>query len=321
MNGARGRRTFWISALLAASCGLGAGRGPSCLGPRKKATPALNQVAAPSCPAETFAATQAAGVTRFAVIGDYGSGGPAELAVAALVKGWRPAFVITTGDNNYPRGEAETIDANIGAAYHEFIAPYFGHFGCGGDRNRFFPSLGNHDWQSDGAQPYLDYFTLPGNERYYDVVWGDVHLFALDSDPREPDGIDAGSIQAIWLRRALAGSTARWNVVYMHHPPYSSGPHGSSQTARWPYKDWGASLVLAGHDHIYERLTVDGLPYVVNGLGGASFYPLGTPLPESQRRFTGAAGALLIDADATALHARFVAADGRAVDEWTQPGR
>ena len=24
--------------------------------------------------------------------------------------------------------------------------------------------------------PYLDYFTLPGNERYYDFTWGPVHF-------------------------------------------------------------------------------------------------------------------------------------------------
>lgn len=299
---------------LAASCGL-----PrfNCGAARDKAAATLNRPA-PPCPASVVS-DDAGARTRFAVIGDYGNGGANEMAVATLVKNWKPAFILTTGDNNYPRGQAETIDANIGAAYHEYIGPYFGHFGCGADRNRFFPSLGNHDWIADGAGPYLDYFTLPGNERYYDAVWGDVHVFALDSDPQEPDGVDVTSAQAAWLKRALAASTARWKVVYMHHPPYSSGPHGSNVSQRWPFKEWGADLVLAGHDHIYERLTVDGLTYVVNGLGGATFYALRAPLPESQVRFNQSAGALFIDADAHALHARFVTADGRLIDEWAQP--
>jgi hypothetical protein len=291
-----------------------------CLG--SKQTSLLYGPPAPAC-ADWFSADAAAATatattnTRFAVIGDYGDGGPNETAVSVLVKQWKPAFILTTGDNNYPRGTAETIDANIGAAYHDFIAPYLGRFGCGGDRNRFFPSLGNHDWIADDARPYLEYFQLPGNERYYDTVWGDVHFFAIDSDSREPDGIDTASAQARWLHQRLAASTARWQVVYMHHPAYSSGPHGSALPMRWPFREWGADLVLSGHDHIYERLTVDGLPYVVNGLGGAAFYALGPALPESQVRFTDDAGALLIDADATSLHARFQTVDGRIIDDWT----
>lgn len=101
---------------------------------------------------------------RFAVIGDYGLAGQRSSAVAALVKSWQPDFIITTGDNNYYYGEASTIDANIGQYYHQFIHLYAGQYGPGATTNRFFPSLGNHDWNADlGVQPYLDYFTLPGN--------------------------------------------------------------------------------------------------------------------------------------------------------------
>ena len=167
------------------------------------------------------------GRTHFAAIGDYGFAGPDEEAVADMVKATQPEFIATLGDNNYPLGAADSIDLNIGLFYHDYIAPYVGRFGCGAARNRFFPALGNHDWMTADARPYLDYFALPGNERYYDVVWGAVHLFALDSDPSEPDGIKADSAQAAWLKRELAASTARWKIVYMHHAPYSSGPHGS----------------------------------------------------------------------------------------------
>src|ERR1043165_8430148 len=55
--------------------------------------------------------------TRFAVIGDYGSGSQNEADVANLVKSWSPQFILTTGDNNYPHGEATTIDPNIGQFY------------------------------------------------------------------------------------------------------------------------------------------------------------------------------------------------------------
>ena len=71
---------------------------------------------------------QAASV-RLAVIGDYGSGNSAAADVAGLVKSWSPDFVVTTGDNNYPDGAAETIDRNIGQFYSDFIFPYRGAYG------------------------------------------------------------------------------------------------------------------------------------------------------------------------------------------------
>jgi tartrate-resistant acid phosphatase type 5 len=255
------------------------------------------------------------GQTRFAVIGDYGQQGPDEERVARLVHEWRPDFIITAGDNNYPLGAAETIDGNIGQYYHDFISPYLGQFGCGARQNRFFPSLGNHDWYTPGARPYLDYFTLPGNERYYDVVFGDVHLFAIDSDPSEPDGVAPNSVQANWLRQTAAASRATWQIAYMHHPPFSSGPHLSTDYMRWPYKAFGIDVVFAGHDHDYERLEVDGLPYIVNGLGGAPLYAVGELLPGSQNHFADTFGAVLVEATPTTLSAKFIAVDGRTIDQ------
>src|ERR671938_1746499 len=116
----------------------------------------------------------------FAVIGDYGSNDSNEAAVARLVKSWNPNFIVTVGDNNYPDGEAPTIDANIGKYYHDYIYPYSGAYGAGSATNRFWPSVGNRDWENlTGARlsPYLNYFVLPGNERYYDFVQGPVHFF------------------------------------------------------------------------------------------------------------------------------------------------
>jgi tartrate-resistant acid phosphatase type 5 len=255
---------------------------------------------------------------RFAVIGDYGVDTQPARDVAALVASWRPDFILTTGDNNYPSGAAETIDRHIGALYHPFIAPYRGSYGPGATVNRFFPSLGNHDWLA-GALPYLDYFSLPGNERYYDVEWGPVHIFALDSDPHEPDGVDKASLQARWLQNQLASSTACWNIVYMHHPPFSSGPHGSTPWMQWPYRSWGADVVFAGHDHTYERIYHDGLPYIVNGLGGNMPYPFGTVVPESQVRFNGDVGAMLVEATNEQLTLSFITRTGQMIDRYEIP--
>src|SRR5687767_15134736 len=96
---------------------------------------------------------------RFAVIGDYGLEGPEAEAVANLVKSWAPDFIATSGDNNYFFGAASTIDTNIGRYYHAYIHPYKGTFGPGATTNRFFPTLGDHDWMAAGALPYFNYFT------------------------------------------------------------------------------------------------------------------------------------------------------------------
>lgn len=271
-------------------------------------------------PTTTATETPLPQVVRFAVIGDYGGGGKPEADVATLVKGWDLDFVITTGDNNYPDGASSTIDENIGQFYHEFIYPYSGDYGEGADANRFFPSLGNHDWRPSGAQPYLNYFTLPGNERYYDFTWESLHFFALDSDSHEPDGVGRSSVQATWLQSQLAASTAPWKIVYMHHAPYSSALYGSIDWMQWPFREWGASIVLSGHDHTYERLEIDGLLYVVDGLGGGSIYQFKDPLPGSLVRYNGDYGALKVEASETAMIFQFINRAGEVIDTFELTG-
>jgi hypothetical protein len=260
---------------------------------------------------------------RFAVIGDYGVNNANEAAVATLVKSWNPDFVITVGDNNYLNGYSTTIDPNIGQYYHEYIYPYVGTYGAGSPNgvNRFFPALGNHDWANpDGVAPYTAYFTLPGNERYYDFGRGPVHFFALDSDPSEPDGTSSTSVQATWLQNRLAAATEPWKIVYMHHPPYSSSlVHGSTMSMRWDFQGWGASAVLAGHDHTYERIDVNGLPYFVNGLGGQAIYSFGSPIIGSQVRYNAQFGAMLVDATAAQITFQFIGVDNTVADTFTLP--
>jgi tartrate-resistant acid phosphatase type 5 len=281
----------------------------STLTPIVSSTPALSQTPTDiptfaQTPTQTYtpapSATALTGdAVRFAVIGDYGSGSQAEEDVSTLVKSWNPDFIVSAGDNNYPSGDASTIDKNVGQYYHDFIYPYSGRYGAGADHNRFIPSLGNHDWGNDNIQAYLDYFTLPNNERYYDVIEGPIHFFLLDSDPREPDGTTSTSIQAMWLRDQLAASTSPWNIVVLHHAPYSSGhEHGSNVNLQWPFAEWGADIVLSGHEHTYERLEVDGFPYIVNGLGGASLYTFDAAVAGSLVRYNDDYGALLVEANA-----------------------
>jgi hypothetical protein len=250
------------------------------------------------------------------VIGDYGTGTQEEGAVASLISSWDPEFIITTGDNNYPDGAWDTIDAHIGQFFHEFIGNYQGIYGDGAQENRFFPSLGNHDWNTAGAQPYLDYFSLPGNERYYDFVWGPVHFFALDSDSREPDGVGQSSRQAEWLQEQLAVSNSPWQIVYFHHAPYSSGLHGPVDWMQWPFAAWGADIVFSGHDHTYERITRDGITFFVNGLGGASRYSFPREAEGSQMRYNQEHGAMLIEIDQDRILLKFINLQNEVIDQF-----
>jgi hypothetical protein len=186
--------------------------------------------------------------------------------------------------------------------------------------NRFWPSLGNHDWTSSGSiQPYLDYFTLPGNERYYDFVWAPIHFFILSTDLSEPDGRTVDSVQAQWLQSQMITSTAPWQLVILHNSPYSSGAtHGTEVDTQWPYADWGAEAVLSGHSHNYERLEVGGLLYLVNGISGDvsdGFVP--TPEPGSQVRYNDKHGAIRVDASDIQLTFQFINEDGEVIDTVT----
>ena len=213
----------------------------------------------------------------FAVIGDYGSAGDAEKGVADLVKSWSPDFILTTGDNNYPKGQSSTLYDNIGQYYADYIynwdAPET--FCCEGAAsiekvNRFFPSPGNHDtYSNDGLTPYLNYFTLPGNEQYYHFRWGPVGFYSLNSTEDDMDE------QFTWLAEQLKTDSATFRIVYFHHSPYSPGPHGDSEKMQWDYRLHGVDIVLTGHDHLYARIqkkSEPGMYYLITGAGGKSLY-------------------------------------------------
>lgn len=251
----------------------------------------------------------------FAVIGDFGVVGQPAADVATLVKSWNPDFIATTGDNNQ-NDRPNELDDNIGQYYHEYLVNYTGKYGEGSPTRRFFPSPGNHDWAGDGLKSYLKFFDMRPYQRYYEFVQGPVHFFMIDSDRNEPDGTDAKSEQATWLRKALAASTSPFQVVMFHHPPYTSGWHRPSQYMRWPFKEWGADIVLTGHNHLYERLSVDGLTYITNGLGGAEIYKFETAIPESIVRFNQDHGAMRVEATRTYMKFQMFTRTGILVDEY-----
>jgi len=327
---------LWPLAPIALALTLALGAGCA-----SRATVTAAPTVADTAPATTSAAISTAQPTgeatmTFAVIGDYGWRGRNEAAVAALVTSWRPAFVITTGDDYYATaGGTGTAryDRSTGAYYHRWLKDITttGRIRPSGEAtvNAFFPALGNHDYSDATPAPetYLTYFKLPGtgftntsgNERYYDFVEGRVHFFVLNSNRQEPDGTSSSSVQAGWLKRQLAVSTSTWNIVCDHHPPYSSDrTHGSSAYMRWPFAAWGADVVISGHAHDYERLVRGGIPYVVNGLGGAPRYLFARKhLAGSVRRYQASWGAQRVTVTGSSLTFAFYNVAGALKDRFT----
>jgi tartrate-resistant acid phosphatase type 5 len=293
---------------------------------RAPAAPVVARTGAGACPAQIRPPD-----TQFAIIGDMGVRSAGQLYVANQFKRWKPDFVVALGDIAYNGDSTTSYDSKVGRYYWEYLHPYTGQYTQSvgvtvtpAGFNRFWPVPGNHDWDlSNGLAFYRAFFALPGNERYYTVTLGSVALFMLDSDNDPQPGNRAGlaldnqgptSAQALWLKEALAASTAPWKLVVFHHPPYTSAPRGPSTWMHWPFKDWGAHMVLSGHEHMYERLEVDGLPYVVNGAGGAPLTPILSPVNGSILRGVGHHGAQRVLANRDGITFAFVSTEGTDTD-------
>ena len=256
----------------------------------------------------TVASSAPQALFRFAVFGDFGDTSTSgEQAVTALVAGWNVDFILTAGDNAYG---SVTYDQSAGRFYSNYIGNYAGAFGPGSAINRFFPVLGNHDYDDPGAglAAYLSYFTLPDIERYYDFQAGSVHFFALNSNSAEPDGDSSVSQQAQWLQAGLTASDAVYNVVSFHHTAYTTGGGGDGDM-RWPFEAWGADAVFSGHVHAFDLVLRDDngdsvdLPYVTTGRGGA-----GTSPPD--------AGANLVTVTDSGMLIEYYTVDGALFDSY-----
>lgn len=186
--------------------------------------------------------------------------------VANLINNHAPMAILGSGVNVRPELGME-YDQLVGSNYHGYIFPYYGDFGSGADKNRFWPAIGDFDW-ADSLEQFHAFFATPKNHNYYDVCLGPVHVFVIDSSVFEPDGITNDSAQAQWLKAKMTLSPAPWKVVVCDSLP----------DPIWDFKAWGASLVLTGR-HYYERRVVSGLTVITNGCGGGPKNPPGVPPP------------------------------------------
>lgn len=234
-------------------------------------------------------------------------------ATAALVEKLE-GTVAALGDNVYPAGSAET--------YRQCYDPVWGGF-----RSRTRPAIGNHDAQGDGGAAYFEYFGevagTPG-QGWYSYELGAWHLVVLNSNCAVV-GCDE-SAQLAWLVDDLARSDALCTLAYWHHPRFSSGPHGDAPFVApfWEaLEQAGAEVVLAGHDHLYERFapqtsagvaTPDGLRQFTVGTGGKQLYEAERIAPNSEVQIDDAFGVLVMTLRSDGYEWSFLASDGTERD-------
>lgn len=247
---------------------------------------------------------------RVAIAGDPGTADAAARRTAAAIDEQETArefdALLLLGDLIYETGDPGLV----GPAVTE---PFAGVLDTG---TQLVPLLGNHDVKQGAQQEILA--ALGRSRSWYEQRIGPLRLVVLDSTRADDPA------QTAWLEAVLAApsASAEWTVVAMHHPAFSAGYHGADADvldlrSRWAplFAHYRVPLVLAGHDHDYQRsLPQDGVTYVVSG-AAAKLRPTGsqpfTAVSASTRHFVD----LLVYPDR--LELRAVNQDGRLVDTAT----
>ncbi len=236
--------------------------------------------------------------------------GNGDEATAKLLDGI-DGTVFTTGDNVYPDG-----------AYVDFLNCYDPTWGR--HKARTFPSVGNHDYQTIGAAGYFSYFGAAAGDPtkgYYSYDLGAWHIIVLNSEIPA----NVGSPQEQWLRADLAAHPVGCTAAYWHRPRFSSGVEHGSDSSMQPLwlalYDYGADVVLNGHEHNYERFAlqdptghadpVRGIREFVVGSGGASHYSLGSPIANSEVRNSNTYGVLKLTLHSTSYDWKFIPEAGK----------
>jgi acid phosphatase type 7 len=252
-----------------------------------------------------------------------------DVATSDLVLDLDPTAVLTLGDHQYPRGELADFRSRSG---------YAGSWGRFKARTR--PSPGNHDYSdpAGGAAGYFGYFgRLAGDpaKGYYSFDLGAWHIISLNSNCGAAGAPSCGrdSAQVRWLQADLERNTRQCTLAYWHHPRYTD-PAGHRDDPRTQYF-WNAlyaaraDLVLAGHNHVYERFGPlhplgqlvaygAGVRSFVVGTGGDSLYSFWTPpRPGSRYRDDGHYGVLRLTLAPTWWSSAFHRTDGQVVDPAT----
>jgi len=243
--------------------------------------------------------------------GDISNSGSGDSATAALLDNIA-GTVFTAGDNVYPDGTL--------SQFNTYYNPTWGRH-----KSRTRPSPGNHDYHTSGAAGYFNYFGAAAgspSRGYYSYNLGNWHVVAINSNIAR----GVGSAQEQWLRSDLAANTRPCTIAYWHHPRFTSGANHAPNTSMGPIVqalyDFNAEVVVAGHNHQYERFApmnpsgqldnTRGIRHFVAGMGGASHYSFGTIRPNSQRRNSDTYGVLKFTLHANSYDWQFVPQAGKS---------
>lgn len=216
--------------------------------------------------------------------GDIGECGYGALDTGKILDRLPGGYILALGDLAYMNGTAANFRDCYDPAWGRHI-----------DRTR--PVPGNHEYENQfrDGRDYFDYFgdlAGPRGLGYYAFNAGPWRIIALNSEI--PHG--AGSAQLSWLRTELSSNRTQCTLAYWHRPLFTSGPNLNQDDVKpfWStLMEFGADVVLNGHDHIYEvfapqdadgRANPNGIREFIAGTGGAHLYTPGTPRPNSERR-------------------------------------
>lgn len=212
------------------------------------------------------------GKFTFAVIGDNRTGDDIYRKVIGQVMERKPALIVNTGDQIEKPGN-RGMWANFWEMSKNVTVPYFF-------------TVGNHDIHPEVAgseETYKEQVNLPGNELYYSFVAGNSLFVVLDSYVKGEDKRITGE-QFKWLEKILSASRQRYKFIFVHHPLYpepGKGKHHGNSLDRYKeerdrlqalFVKHGVAMVFLGHEHLYLRKTVGGIPHIIAGGGGAPLY-------------------------------------------------
>lgn len=236
---------------------------------------------------------------------------------AALLDGL-DGTVVALGDLAYDDGTPEE--------FAECYDPTWGQY-----KARTLPVLGNHEYETEGAEGYFGYFGAAAGDPgkgYHSLDLGAWHVVVLNSNCEDAGGCDEESPQGTWLRDDLQASDARCTLALWHHPRFSSGEHGSydSTGPLWEVLyDEGAELVLNGHDHNYERFAPQtpsgeedpdhGIVEIVVGTGGNDLRDMNSPIANSLVQNSDSHGVLEVTLADDGARWQFVPVPGDSLED------
>lgn len=212
---------------------------------------------------------------HFMALGDWGRNGEyLQREVGQQMGKWasehRTNFVISVGDNFYPRGVISELDP---LWHFSFENVYTAHdLQCD-----WYSILGNHDYMSD-PDAQIRYSKISRRwkmpARYYSKELplgkenGKLLLVMIDTNKMifEADKAEANE-QLAWIKTTLqqASPEVKWKIVVGHHPYYTVGPriqNYETMAIRGAlaniFEEQKVDVYLSGHEHSLQHLKPSG---------------------------------------------------------------